>query len=182
MISINWRRGLFRMWIAASFVWLVGGGVMFQEEIRSEFSVMRIEVAGLTDHATPTYDDAMRALRAADEAATSATDPRERQQYEKDARALARLARSLKKTEAQAAQPTEQTEPQQQPTLENVEDARRLAVIVDRFREASPGTVGRARENAQERLIVLTTVLLLPPILLFALGWAGLWIVRSFRS
>ena len=88
MLSINWRRGLFRLWIAASFVWLVGGGVMFQEEIRSEFSVMRIEVAGLTDHATPTYDDAMRALRAADEAATSATDPRERQQYEKDARAL----------------------------------------------------------------------------------------------
>jgi len=133
MTVINFRRGLFQMWTAFSVVWLVGGGVMLQEEIRSEFSVMRIEVAGPWQQYW-TFDDVETALRAADEAG-------------------------------------------------NVEDARRLAVIVDRFREAAPGMlVGRAPEKAQERLIDLTTILLLPPILLFALGWAGLWIVRGFRS
>ncbi len=35
---------------------------------------------------------------------------------------------------------------------------------------------------AQGDLMVSASVLLLPPILAFALGWAGLWIMRGFRS
>jgi len=31
MISINFRRGLFRLWIAASVVWLVGAGAAWQK-------------------------------------------------------------------------------------------------------------------------------------------------------
>ncbi len=40
MLSINWRRGLFRLWIAASFVWLVIAGAFLQEDIRREVSVL----------------------------------------------------------------------------------------------------------------------------------------------
>ena len=37
-------------------------------------------------------------------------------------------------------------------------------------------------QRAQVGLMASASVLLLPPILAFALGWAGLWIVRGFRS
>jgi len=40
MISKNWRRGLFRLWIAASFVWLVGAGAFVQEGIRWDVSTL----------------------------------------------------------------------------------------------------------------------------------------------
>ena len=35
---------------------------------------------------------------------------------------------------------------------------------------------------AQDRLMLSAIVVFLPPIFTFALGWAGLWIVRGFRS
>ena len=40
MISKNWRRGLFRIWIAASVVWLVGAGAVMQKEIRQDVSAV----------------------------------------------------------------------------------------------------------------------------------------------
>ena len=134
MISINWRRGLFRLWIAASLVWLLGAGAVMQKEIRSEVFWLTGDAGEEVVPQHWTFDEVMTALRAADEAG-------------------------------------------------NVEDARRLAVIAARLRvEPLLTQVGWARESAQERLIVLMIVLWLPPILLFALGWTGLWIVRGFRS
>jgi hypothetical protein len=47
MISINWRRGLFRLWIAASIVWLVGGGVLSQEIVRRDVSTLMTAEADL---------------------------------------------------------------------------------------------------------------------------------------
>ena len=38
MPSMNLHRGLFRVWIIASFVWLVGAGVLLQKDIRREVS------------------------------------------------------------------------------------------------------------------------------------------------
>ena len=43
MISINFRRGLFRLWIAASVVWLVGAGAVMQEDIRRDVSTLTAE-------------------------------------------------------------------------------------------------------------------------------------------
>ena len=40
MLSINWRRGLFRIWIAASLVWLIGAGALMQKEIRRDVSAL----------------------------------------------------------------------------------------------------------------------------------------------
>ncbi len=40
MLSINWRRGLFRLWIAASFVWLIIAGAFVQEGIRRDVSTL----------------------------------------------------------------------------------------------------------------------------------------------
>ncbi len=40
MISTNWRRGLFRLWMVASFVWLVIAGAFVQEGIRRDVSTL----------------------------------------------------------------------------------------------------------------------------------------------
>ena len=40
MLSINLRRGLFRLWMVASLVWLVSAGALFQEEIRRDVSTL----------------------------------------------------------------------------------------------------------------------------------------------
>ena len=135
MISTNWRRGLFRLWIAASFVWLVGAGAFLQEDIRREFSVLMT---------AKVYN-------------------------EEDARRLAayvmcqRQARSKSGQEASSASP----------------GSWKAAPLVCEFPRAS---LGPLRQRAQGDLIIFASVLLLPPILLFALGWAGLWIMRGFRS
>ena len=68
----------------------------------------------------------------------------------------------------------------------NEEDARRLAEIVIRLRQAQSKSELRAslelRQRAQELIVFASGVLLLPPLFAFALGWAGLWIVKGFRS
>jgi len=97
MISINWRRGLFRLWIVASVVWLVGGGVAYEGIIRREGAQL-VAYVGLTD-----------------------TD----------------------------------------------------MALFEGFEIMPPDW---------SILTFVASVILLPPILLFALGWAGLWIVRGFRS
>ena len=93
MIPINWRRGLFRLWIAASVVWLVGTGALLQEDIRGDVSTLTAEPP--------------------------------------------------------ANPPPRST----------------LVIVIE----------------ARKHLTFAVSVILLPPILLFALGWAGLWIVRGFR-
>ena len=125
MLSINWRRGLFRIWIAASFVWLVGAGAVWQKDIRQDVSrLMTAEIQTVTDPTT-----LMPWERNWEEAPRVGETVYDRLQ--------ARLIRE--------------------------EWARRV--------RAAPG-----------KLMVAASVLLLPPILAFALGWAGLWIVRGFRS
>ncbi len=96
MTAINFRRGLFRLWIVASVVWLVGGGVMFQEVVRRDVSTL------MTDRSA---------------------------------------------------------EPPPPPGSE-------LASVV----------------SARNNLTFVASGILLPPIFAFALGWAGLWILRGFRS
>ena len=44
MLSINWRRGLFRIWIAASLVWLIGAGAILQEGVRRDVSALLSDV------------------------------------------------------------------------------------------------------------------------------------------
>ncbi len=92
MLSINWRRGLFRLWIAASFVWLVGAGALLQGEMRRDVETLM----------------------------TAALQP-------------------------------------------------------------PPAFLGAPWEK-YELIVFASGVLLLPPLFAFALGWAGLWIVKGFRS
>ncbi len=94
MLSANWRRGLFRLWIAASFLWMVGAGAVFQKVIRRDVSTLMMDRPPGAFDEYPIVDDLI----------------------------------------------------------------------------------------AQENLMFVASVILLPPILVLALGWAGLWIVRGFRS
>ena len=125
MIPINWRRGLFRMWIAASLVWLIGAGALMQKEIRRDVSaLMTAEIQAPKDTSeNPAFKG--------------------------------RAHRELERRAAEQGQ-----------TLEKF---------------LNESAARRAAEQAQN-LTFAASVILLPPILLFALGWAGLWIVRGFRS
>ena len=116
MLSINWRRGLFRLWIAASFVWLVSAGALLQEDIRRDVSTLRLPVSSFPEGATLIEPPAAK-----------------------------RVVREL--------QPDEEIF---------------VTVLMS--------------QRAQGNLMFAASVLLLPPILAFALGWAGLWIMRGFRS
>jgi len=96
------------MWIAASFVWLVGAGAFLQEDIRRDVSALMTDIA----------------------------------------------AETTQKLKSLAPLPP--------------------GVVLDSEIEA--------RAAAQSDLIIAASAILLPPILAFALGWVGLWVVRGFRS
>ena len=108
MHSIDWRRGLFGLWLTASIVWLVGAGFVMQKDIRRDVSTrMSAELRPDTDSAHWTQLNA--------------------------------------------------------PGLGYGE-------WIYQF---EPDYA--ARDAAQGNLIHAASVLLLPPIFLFALGWAGFW-------
>ncbi len=113
--SIDWRRGLFGLWIAASFVWLVSAGALLQEEIRRDVStLMSAELRLDTDPAL------LAQLKAPD------SRPREK---------------------------------------------------IYQF-----GLEYAVRAAAQGNLIRVASALFLPPLLVFAIGCAGLWTWRGIRS
>ena len=124
MLSINWRRGLFRIWIAASLVWLIGAGALMQKEIRRDVS-------------------------------------------------------ALMTAEIQAPKRTSESRPKTRSLIELERRAAEQGQTLEKFLIESAAQ--QAAEQAQN-LTFAASVILLPPILLFALGWAGLWIVRGFRS
>ena len=136
MLSINWRRGLFRLWIAASFVWLIIAGAFVQEGIRRDVSTLMTdrsaELRPVTDPALTPPADAE--LSVVDELLSGKSAIRSE---------FADLRARI---------------------LAGTEDTR------------TPS------QRAQDELTISASVLLLPPILTFALGWAGLWILRGFRS
>ncbi len=113
--SIDWRRGLFGLWLAASIVWLVGAGLVMQKDIRRDVSTrMSAELRPDTDPANWTQLNA--------------------------------------------------------PGLGYGE-------WIYQF---EPGYA--ARDAAQGNLISAASVLLLPSLFLFALGWAGKGTWRGIRS
>ncbi len=115
MHSIDWRRGLFGLWIAASIVWLVGAASVMQKDIRRDVStLMSAELRPDTDSAHWTQLNA--------------------------------------------------------PGLGYGEW---IYLFEPDY---------AARDAAQGNLIHAASVLLLPSIFLFALGWAGLWTWRAIRS
>ncbi len=114
ILSIDWRRGLFGLWMAAGFVWLVSAGALLQEEIRRDVSTfMSAELRLDTD------PDLLAQLKAPD------SSPREK---------------------------------------------------IYQF-----GLEYAARDAAQGNLIHAASVILLPPLLVFAIGWAGLWSWRGIE-
>ena len=128
-MTLNFRRGLFRVWIAASIVWLVGGGVSHLGEIQRDVStLMTTDRSAEPDPVDPVLLDAYRKLEA-----TLADLP-----------PAVPVAKSL---------------------LELWEDKDRKAGV---------------------RLARTASIILIPPILVLALGWtgiwAGLWIARGFRG
>ncbi len=129
MLSINLRRGLFRLWIATSFVWLVIVGALSQEGIRWDVSTLTTDRPAAEERidSRPLREQLLRTCR---------DEPRDK----RGCRKKERSAEERKKARAQQAQ------------------------------------------SAQGELMLSAIVLLLPPILAFALGWAGLWIMRGFRS
>jgi hypothetical protein len=115
MHSIDWRRGLFGLWLTASIVWLVGAGFVMQKDIRRDVSTrMSAELRPDTDSAHWTQLNA--------------------------------------------------------PGLGYGE-------WIYQF---EPGYA--ARDAAQGNVISAASVLLLPSLFLFALGWAGIWTWRGIRS
>jgi len=142
MISINFRRGLFRIWIVASVVWLVGGGAVWQKEIRRDVStLMTAEPA--TD-AVPDVASSWQDSPIVEEVPSPG-------KWELRAQQIERMNRGMSLEELRAS-------------LVGPKDTR---------------TPSR---RAQDSLTFAASVILLPPIFAFALGWAGLWILRGFRS
>jgi hypothetical protein len=114
MHSIDWRRGLFGLWIAASFVWLVSTGALLQEEIRRDVTTFTSAELRLDTDPAP-----LAQMKAPD------SSPREK---------------------------------------------------IYQF-----GLEYAARDAAQGNLIHAASVILLPPLLVFAIGWAGLWSWRGIE-
>ena len=121
MLSFGWRRGLFGLWIAASFVWLASAGVYFQEEIRWDVSTL-VSAESRLD-----------------------TDP-------------------VHLTQSNAPGPG---------SGERIYQLERIYQFEPDF---------AARDAAQVNLIHAASVLFLPSVLVFALGWAGLWTWRGMGS
>ena len=159
MLSINLGRGLFRLWIVASFVWLVIVGAFVQEDIRRDVSRLTTDrSAEITRHALaerlprPRIDWAARL--------------RLRELEEEDRKARART-KQLIEGRLQATLP---------PGFVLETDELRASLLAGTEDTRTPSQL------AQGNLMFAASFLLLPPILAFALGWAGLWIVRGFRS
>jgi len=138
MISVNWRRGLFRIWIAASVVWLVGAGAVMQSGIRRDVSTLSRHAG--EEPLSAAVNKRVYELMEATKQAKAALDLEAVEAYERD---LSELAESL---------------------VVNAEER-----------------IKRKQRAAQYSLMLSASLLFLPPILLFALGWAGLWILRGFR-
>ncbi len=120
MLSINWRRGLMRLWIAASIVWLVAAGAVLQKDIRQDVSTLQRDASWLMEA----------------EIAQSKTLP---------------------------MSPSDEEAP--------------------KLRPLRPSDFPlKSTSLAQDRLMLSAIVVFLPPILAFALGRAGLWIMSGFRS
>ena len=127
MPSMNLHRGLFRVWIIASFVWLVSAGALLQKDIRRDVSTLMADrPAEITQNKTL---------------------------------------------------PTPLTPPPGF-VLENPSEIDKLRASL----LAGTEDTRTPSQRAQNNLMLSAGVLLLPPILAFALGWAGLWIMRGFRS
>ena len=143
MISINFRRGLFRLWIAASVVWLVGAGVVWQKDIRRDVStLMTAESLQEKRLIAKALQDELRASLAGQE--DSSASPYWTAVAEGIERGISRT--ELEELYASLAVPKDTRTPSQ---------------------------------RAQDSLTFAASAILLPPILLFALGWAGLWIAAS---
>jgi hypothetical protein len=115
MHSLDWRRGLFGLWIAASIVWLVGAGALVQKDIRRDVSTLMSAELHLD------------------------TDPAHWTQLNAPGRGYGEWIYSFEPVYA-------------------------------------------ARDAAQGNLIHAASVLLLPSLLVYAIGWAGLWTWRGIRS
>ena len=152
MLSLNLRRGLFRVWIVASFVWVISAGVVLQKDIRREVSRLMTDIpAEITQSKTlPTLPPGF--------VLDAPPDPFE-------------------------AYPPAITRPL---TIEEVTRLRRerdqAPQEVAEERETDDGKKTRKQvRSAPRALMIAGSVLVLPPILAFALGWSGLWIMRGFR-
>ena len=143
MIAINFRRGLFRLWIAASVVWLVGAGVYLQGDIR--FHVSALMTAEPATDAVPDVASSWQDSPIVEEAPSPG-------KWELRAQQIERMNRGMSLEELRASL---------------------LAV---------PKDTRTPSQRAKDSLTFATSAILLPPIMLFALGWTGLWIVRGFRS
>jgi len=115
MHSLDWHRGLFGLWIAASIVWLVGAGSVMQKDIRRDVSSLMSAELQLD------------------------TDPAQWTQLNAPGLGYGEWIYHFEPDYA-------------------------------------------ARDAAQGNLIHAASVLLLPSLFLFALGWAGIWTWRGIRS
>ena len=153
MLSINWRRGLFRLWIAASIVWLVGAGAILQEGVRRNVSAL------LSDVPQPGS---------------------EREELTLSEREELTLRRKLKQGGLSPKQESDIRRRLDPGWIDFAAELRKSpAELAEEKRQEDRARQVRA---APGQLMISASLLLLPPILLFALGWAGLWIMRGFRS
>ncbi len=161
MLSINWRRGLFRLWIAASIVWLVGAGAILQEGVRRNVSAL------LSDVPQPGSEREELTLS-------------EREELTLSEREELTLRRKLKQGGLSPKQESDIRRRLDPGWIDFAAELRKSpAELAEEKRQEDRARQVRA---APGQLMISASLLLLPPILLFALGWAGLWIMRGFRS
>ncbi len=115
LLSIDWRRGLLGLWIAAGIVWLVSAGALLQVEIRRDVSTLMSAELRLD------------------------TDPAHWAQLNASGLGYGEWIYHFEPDYA-------------------------------------------ARDAAQGNLINAASILLLPSLLVYAIGWAGLWTWRGIRS
>lgn len=155
------------MWIAASVVWLVGAGAVLQKDIRRDVATLVADRSvETTQNKTLTVEDAMKALRAAHDAGNV-----------EDAQRLAGIVKRRRQALSNSGQEDPSASPGSWKEAPLISEAPSMSYSL-----AIPRDTRTRFQRAQDSLMLSAIILLLPPILLFTLGWAGLWIVRGFRS
>ena len=177
---MNLRRGFFRLWIAASFVWLVSAGTLFQEEIRRNVSTLWEQEGSVPIVPTACEKisgDFVCRVREARYQIPGDTPP------DTVHKILQELERQYDEADRQMRQQVAPPPPPGAiPEVPGAPGAKLLVgddLLVARLLAGTEGA--RSPQLAQGNLMFAASVLLLPPILAFALGWAGLWILGGFR-
>lgn len=151
-MRVNWRRGLSRLWLAATLAWVVLAFVMFRPDRDVSTLISSFRTYSASEQPA-TMKELEHAVLKAHEAG--------------DADAVRQIGREIRRLQREAAASAPANE------------QRRLEV---EQRRAIADARKRRRINATDRLQGFALVAFAPPAFILALGIVGGWIVRGFRN